>query len=294
MQAKASLVKHIGPRQLQRRKLHTVPDLHYHKTFSEEGIPGLMSNVGYRIAWTDYEGMVVNKLNELTAGEKAYTMRVKDIVVEYARDPLNASLFNHASMAFNNHFFFKGLSSAPLPIHAHDVATLKRSLERTFGSIDTLRTTMLDTAAAMFGPGFVWLVWIRGDAVGGSRTLRPNWRILTTYNAGTPYPEAGYRHQGIDMNTSNAATFAAYQNAEPVNTAGAFGRNSETGKLEAKIPVGGTSLTPVLCVNTWEHVWIYDYGILGKRKFLADWWDAVDWGVVNAEAPRPAKEGNYL
>lgn len=40
-------------------------------------------------------------------------MDVKAILVHTARDPANAALFNYASMAFNNHFFFKYIVSAP-------------------------------------------------------------------------------------------------------------------------------------------------------------------------------------
>ena len=234
------------------------------------------------------------KLNDLTAGEATYDQKAKDIILQYARDPMNASLFNHASMAFNNHFFFKGLSTAPMPISHTNVSDLKRSLERTFGSMETLRTTMLDTAAAMFGPGFVWLVWTQGDLTSGTQgSMAPNWRILSTYNAGTPFPEAGYRQQGLDMNTSNAPGFANYMNSEPVRPVGAFGRYSESGQKEQRIPVGSIGLDPMLCVNTWEHVWLYDFGVKGKRKFLADWWDAVDWSVVRNNMPPQAWTGEF-
>ena len=232
---------------------------------------------------------MVQKLNELVAGEPIENLKPKDLVIQFARDPMSASLFNHASMAHNNHYFFTSLSTSPQ--HLENVKGLKASLENTFGSIETLRTTMLDTAAAMFGPGFVWLVWVRDSASSpASLSKSGSWRILTTYLAGTPYPEAGYRHQGLDMNTSNAATFSAYRAAEPVNTAGSFGPLSQSGKESAQIPPGGTKLMPVLCVNTWEHVYIYDFGLPGKRKYLADWWEAVDWSVVEANAPIEATQ----
>ena len=67
-----------------------------------------------------------------------------------------ASLFNHASMAHNNHFFFNALSTSPSPLERHP--SMQQSLNNTFGSIETLKATFLDTAGAMFGPGFVWLV----------------------------------------------------------------------------------------------------------------------------------------
>ena len=237
--------------------------------------------------------MIIQKLNELTAGEDIENVQPKDIVIRYARSPMDASLFNHASMAHNNQIFFSKLSTAPQ--HIDKVPGLKESLEAGFGSMDTLRTTMLDTAAAMFGPGFVWLVWTQDPQNENEKRyvgrLDGAWRVLTTYLAGTPYPEAGYRQQGIDMNTSDANSFRDYQDQQPVNNVASFGPYSGSRRAPgwAKIPPGGTSVMPVLCVNTWEHAYIYDYGLKGKRKYLSDWWDAVDWDQVNSETPKTAQ-----
>lgn len=233
--------------------------------------------------------MIIQKLNELVAGEPIENTSPKDLIIQFARDPMNASLFNHASMAHNNHFFYEALSTAPDRLDRYK--DLKESLEKTFGSIETLRITMLDTAATMFGPGFVWLVWMRDTSSGNARNGA--WRILSTYLAGTPYPEAGYRQQGIDMNNNNAASYASYQNELPIaNHAGSFGSYSSMGRQDTKIPPGGTTLMPVLCVNTWEHVYVFDYGLQGKRSYLSSWWDAVDWNLVNHRTPREAQTAN--
>ena len=236
---------------------------------------------------------MVEKLNELVAGEPIENMKPKDLAIQYARDPMNASLFNHASMAHNNHYFFSGLSTAPQRLDK--IPTLKESLERSFGSIESLRITMLDIAGAMFGPGFVWLVWARdtNPSPAATVTRSGSWRILATYLAGTPYPEAGYRAQGIDMNTNNADSLSKYANSTPVNTAGFFGPHTQSARDNARIPPGGTRVMPILCVNTWEHVYIYDFGLAGKRKFLSDWWDCVDWAVAEANTPPEAIPRQY-
>lgn len=36
--------------------------------FSESGVPNLMSPAGFSIAWSDYMGLVTEKLNALTVG----------------------------------------------------------------------------------------------------------------------------------------------------------------------------------------------------------------------------------
>ncbi|KAF7196020.1 putative 37S ribosomal protein S26A, mitochondrial [Pseudocercospora fuligena] len=288
---RTSILPRIQPQRQQQRYKHDVPLLGFEDAFQAEGVPGLFAPQGYQLAWTEYQGHIIQKLNDLVAGEPIENLSTKDLILSFARDPMNAAVFNHASMAFNNHFFFGALSTQPIELAK--APQMVESLVKTFGSIETLRATMIDTAASMFGPGFVWLVWARNvDAAGKLSSRSGQWRILNTYLAGTPFPEAGYRQQGVDMNNNNPNSYQGYLNAQsqiPANTAGAFGPHSQQGRGQAKIPPGGTSLVPVLCVNTWEHVYLYDYGVAGKRKYLEDWWDAVDWGIVQERAPTEAR-----
>ena len=132
-----------------------------------------------------------------------------------------ASIFNHASMAHNNHFFFSSLSNTSTPIPS----ALASALESSFGSIETLKREFVATGNAMFGPGYVWLVQIP---------------------------------------------------SEPVNTVGAHGPLSS----KTKLAPGGVALNPVLCVSTWQHVYMPDWGVLQKKQFLEAWWDRIDWNVV--------------
>lgn len=260
-------------------------------TFEKDGVSGLMSAGGFKVAWTDYQTLLVHKLNELTTGEPIEDNDALTLTKMFARDPMNASLFNHASSAYNNHFFFSTLS--PHPHELEKKPALQTSLKRTFGSVETLRMTMLDTAAAMFGPGYVWLLWASepaGSSAGRIAGRSGHWRILTTYLSGTPYPEAGYRQQGLNMATNNAVSYQQYLDSLPVNPVAAFGPYSQDGREAAKYPPGGTKVTAVLCLSTWEHTYIYDYGLMGKRKYLEDWWNAVDWDLVNKNAPTEALE----
>lgn len=156
---------------------------------------------------------------------------------------------------------------------------LEEKLCETFGSIATLRAQMLDTANGMFGPGFVWLVHRRDRYNTGGR----GFAVMNTYIAGSPLPGAHYRQQSIDMNNqaSKLATIdSAMQQRKPSN---AFAESSFTHRAaRASTPPGGIAAVPVLCVNTWEHVWLHDWGVAGKDKFLESWWESIDWDVVNS------------
>ncbi|KAI9658842.1 MAG: hypothetical protein M1831_003868 [Alyxoria varia] len=254
------------------------------------------------------------------------------MAIKTARNPSTARDFNYASMAYNQHFYFDSLSpqthSFPTDLAAH--------LSRSFSSLDTFKTTFLNTAAAMFGPGFVWLCLIRNpsehhpntderrhppsykrdfETEAASRSAI-DFRILPTYLAGSPFPGAHARQQSRDYNTTNIREVRAEAEAEHAaaqegltNTAGAFGRfaqnsisnpnaairtaaglDNEPGMV-SNVRFGGADVIPVLCVNVWEHAYVYDFGVGGKPGFLESWWERVDWEKVwrNCSAARESE-----
>ena len=90
--------------------------------------------------------------------------------------------------------------------------------------------------------------------------------ILTTYLAGSPLPGAHYRRQEVDHNTMMAA--------------GSFGSSSLLPGKDSRMAYGGADIEVLLGVNTWQHVWLMDWGVGGKKQFLEGWWEAIDWHVV--------------
>lgn len=199
-------------------------------------------------------------------------------------------------MAHNNHFFFDGLAvTGGEDPSEHMPSTLLADLEASFGSIETLQRELLLTADAMFGPGFVWLVR-QADASGPQRYP---YRVLTTYHAGSPYPAAHWRRQFADMNNqagvsdrsgdvvrewfnlqNQAQGRAPMHGAAAVPGSAAAGMQPDAGRRSP----GGADLVPVLCVNTWEHAWLLDWGVGGRWNYLAAWWNAVNWGKVAERA----------
>ncbi len=215
------------------------------------------------------------------------------ILKSAARDPALATLFNFASMAHNNHFFFRQLVNLQTlyeqkahkqpasqtgqdepqeilvePSEDRIPPKLKIELERSFSSIETLRLEFLGTAMSMFGPGFVWLVK-------NAQTL--DLRILPTYLAGSPYTAAHWQRQSVDWNTSSADRGTVDSLLDRMRT----GAGNGGGQFTHQAP-GGTDVIPLLCLNTWEHVWLTDYGIGGKEQYVEQWWDTIDWEKVEA------------
>ncbi|WEW59705.1 superoxide dismutase [Emydomyces testavorans] len=249
------------------RGLHSVPKLMYDDSFRENGISDLLSPEGFDMAWTQYQGLMVEKLNLMTAGTPDENSSTGTLLVKYARDASMASLFNYASMAHNNHFFFNCISPEPVTIPQK----LDEAIYESCSSVDSLKAEFLAAANAMFGPGFVWLVKAKETA---------ELRILCTYIAGSPYPGAHFRRQPVDMATQTTGV-AGGENPYAVRqlasrTYGAMGAYSRRKVLAP----GGADVHPILCVNTWEHVWLRDWGVGGKPGYLEAWWDKINWEEV--------------
>lgn len=173
-------------------------------------------------------------------------------------------------MACNNHLFFSCLS----PKITQPSATLVAEIEDSFSSYDTLRMEMIETADAMFGPGFVWIV--KDEEMG-------RMKLLCTYLAGSPYKLAHFRSQQNDMATYNTRALSASRSMNGRDSSGSFGPYSRNA-VGSDHALGGYNSSPILCVNTWEHAYMRDYGVGGKRMYLERWWDRVDWAVVERNA----------
>ncbi|KAK1755335.1 Manganese/iron superoxide dismutase [Echria macrotheca] len=266
--------------------MHTLPELAY--PFSNQESP-LLSEKGFYIAWNQYQSFVLDRLNERTVGTDWESKDVKATLLGTARDPGTAGIFNYASMAHNNHFFFRHLVSSSSSSEKKMPTNLERHINTSFGSVATLREEMIKTARAMFGPGFVWLV--RVDQPG----VQTMFKVVPTYLAGSPYPGAHWRRQEVDLNTAVGSTPEGIETAKKYLANSAYGTGNPSAGQSADVrrrvafAPGGTDLVPVLCVNTWEHVYMYDYGVAGKDEFVENWWDHVDWKLVAQEANLPDK-----
>ncbi|KAG6008319.1 hypothetical protein E4U21_004645 [Claviceps maximensis] len=246
-----------------RRSLHGVPSLPHDYS---RGVPNLMSIDGFMIAWTHNMQYLVEKLNALTVGTELEGKDTKTITLMTAREPSQAPTFNYASMAHNNHFFFKGIAPKGTPMPS----ALAAELIASFSSIETLRREFVVTACAMFGPGFVWLV----------KAGPGDYRVLPTYLAGSPYPGAHWRAQSMNMNNygNDGSAMSYYKNQ-------ALGHKKRGGDL----PPGGIELEPLLCLNIWEHAWLLDWGSGaggkgGKVPYVEAWWELIDWEAVASKS----------
>lgn len=134
---------------------------------------------------------------------------------------------------------------------------LKTKIIDDFGSLTALRNLIFQTAMAIHGSGWVWMV---AGPMG-------NLRILATFNAGSPFDLDS--RQSMDPSTR-------------LDVDKGLGKKSGPGPRARPNRRHEYLLLPVLGLNCWEHAYILDYGssIDGKREYLKNWWASVNWRRV--------------
>lgn len=109
----------------------------------------------------------VDNLNRLIKGTTYETMELDDIVRKS-----DGGIFNNAAQMWNHTFFFDTLTPDAKPMGQ----VLEDVLVANFGSIEAFKEQFVQTAASLFGAGWVWLV----------KDVNGKLSIVSESNAGTP------------------------------------------------------------------------------------------------------------
>ncbi|KAK0534435.1 hypothetical protein OC834_001905 [Tilletia horrida] len=127
----------------------------------------------------------------------------------------------------------------------------------------SLRTLVDRSAAASRGAGSVF----GSGALGGSAGA--------TAAAGG---RRGAHMPPLGNSTSLSANLGGFGAASP-NGPG-FRRGMPRRQLDEYEADAGAALLPLLCVSVHEHAWMPDYGVWGKEEYLRQFWECVDWYIV--------------
>lgn len=123
----------------------------------------------------------VAKLNELITGTRYVDMTLEEIVCQS-----DGAIFNNAAQTWNHQFYFDQFSPSPL---REPSGTLMEAIRTAYSSLDGLKEQMNQSALALFGSGWVWLVC---DDKGSLS-------IVSTQNAGNPLTEGLHPLLTIDV-----------------------------------------------------------------------------------------------
>lgn len=135
--------------------------------YAQNALAPLMSEETVAYHYGKHLRTYVDNLNRLAAGTLYEDMELEEIVCK-----ASGAVYNNAAQAWNHAFFFEGLApqAAPMP------ASVAGALAAAFGSVDAFKEKLLDTAAGLFGSGWVWLT---ADGKG-------DLAVTTEPNAGCP------------------------------------------------------------------------------------------------------------
>lgn len=234
------------------RALHTVPRIANQAVYEKNGIEGLYSKEGFRDVWTDHQQSLVDDLSRLTAETEHETRTPFGIMLNTAKDQLEAATFNFASQVHNNHMFIQALRPETSN-NTKPSLLLRAAIDREFGSLENLKTELFETAEFHFGNG--WLFLVEGD----NKSLY----LQFSYAAGSPYFIG--RSQVYDLNLPMDEQVEQELNDIKLD----LNENARVYPM------------PLIAINLWENAYITDFSVAGKAAYLEKVWNCLDWDVIS-------------
>lgn len=186
---------------------------------------------------------LINSINRLSEGTEHENASLLRIVYDSYQDPDKRALLNYASQAWNLDFFMQSLTNKSDQVPREDV---RRQIADSFDSFDRFKEAFSQSALAMFGNGWTWLV------------LNDNGQlsVMNTYNADSPFTAISSNPKRMDKGLS----YTTLQKG--------VGRRPFV------------KLTPILGISMWQEAFLPDYG-LDRGTYINRFWDAVNWDVVH-------------
>ncbi|KAJ2561687.1 kinetochore-associated Ndc80 complex subunit ndc80 [Coemansia sp. RSA 1822] len=207
----------------------------------EDGLTPFLSPAALDFLYNMRQVELINNANRLSVGTELENKTLYDTIMGAVRDPKLVPLTNNASQAWNIDFFLQSLTNT-----AQDPSsTVERVVGARFGGFEKFKASFTQSALAMFGNGWTWLV------VNESGTLS----VLNTFNAGCPFVSVSMKaNTGI-----NGVTYASIQRAQNQRTV--------------------ARVLPVLGLSMWQEAYIPDYG-LDRAAYVNNFWKVINWERV--------------
>jgi Fe-Mn family superoxide dismutase len=134
--------------------------------FAEDALEPVISAETIQFHYGKHHRKYVDTMNQLLEKDPVQARSLEDVV-----RAASGKLFNNAAQAWNHDFYWHSLSARP----GGPSATLRRQLERDFGSYEAFVDKFAAAAIGQFGSGWAWLVQKDGKL-----------EVMATPNADTP------------------------------------------------------------------------------------------------------------
>lgn len=297
----------------------------------DRGIKGLLSPKGLDIAWYQYQQYVIDSLNKSIQGHAAFEKMASPFEILQASGHSGdfQEIYYWASQAYNNEFFFSALrdsidnqatieppnitdpiakdyyrhvdistdvinfpynlqkSEQPKPVSTFsfsslDDDTLEYMINESFDSPIAFRELLINRADVMFGNGYVWLVYSHGGGLA----------VFNTYNGGSPY---SFQTQNNNKSNPSTTTTTSTTTQSKRSRSSLYANANE---LRAQgmtyDPTAPMQVLPILNINAMQHIYLPDYGVYGKLKFLSNAFNCIDWTMVEKRMPQRNTRRTFL
>jgi Fe-Mn family superoxide dismutase len=129
---------------------HVLPDL----PFAQNALEPVISARTLEFHYGKHHQGYVNKLNKAVEGTPMEGMPLEEVIMATANDPEQAGVFNNAAQVYNHTLYWNSLK----PGGSQMPADLASAIEKSFGSVDALKSELAQAAGSQFGSGWAWLV----------------------------------------------------------------------------------------------------------------------------------------
>ena len=213
-------------------------------------------------------------------------------------------LFNSASNIYNLYYFLSSLKANQTKannvgkVHSSSLLespstsfvnkptdnVLINLINKSFGSTTEFLTLLNDSAASIKGNGNTWLILchIENSAV---YKKSAHLAILNTYNGGLPHNFASNRVK-LGKEYSNKQKGLAKSPGEQESSTSDSILSMDEAEFVNNIPF---SYTPLLAIGSNPSFYLRDYGVYGKKAYVKNVLDTIDWNVVHSRIPQDQK-----
>jgi superoxide dismutase, Fe-Mn family len=123
--------------------------------FDRKALEPHMSGLTLGCHYDEHHRGYVAALNALTRGTALEKLSMRDVVLETEGDPKLKTTFQNAAQCWNHEFFWNSMKPDGGP---KGEGELFERIVADFGSIDSFNLAFIESAATLFGSGWVWLV----------------------------------------------------------------------------------------------------------------------------------------
>ncbi len=177
----------------------TLPPLPYAK----DALEPHMSAQTFSFHHEKHHQAYVTNLNNLIKDTPLAGKTLEEIIMDSAKDPSKAGIFNNSAQVWNHTFFWNSMKpnggGAP-------TGKIAEKINADFGSFDVFKEAFKQAAATQFGSGWAWLVLNNGKL-----------EIMKTGNADLPMAHG--KKAILTLDVWEHAYYLDYQNRRPDFTA---------------------------------------------------------------------------